>query len=90
MTEKGEKESVKIICENDINILVPKGEGEIKKDTQIYESLKAPFEKGKKAGEIVVYVNGEEKGRSNIVASEGCEKISLVKMIEKIMALWAV
>lgn len=90
MTEKGEKESVKIICENDINILVSKGEGEIKKDTQIYESLKAPFEKGKKAGEIVVYVNGEEKGRSNIVASEGCEKISLVKMIEKIMALWAV
>lgn len=90
MTEKGEKESVKIICENDINILVPKGEGEIKKDTQIYESLKAPFEKGKKAGEIVVYVNGEEKRRSNIVASEGCEKISLVKMIEKIMALWAV
>lgn len=90
MTEKGEKESVKIICENDINILVPKGEGEIKKDTQIYESLKAPFEKGKKAGEIVVYVNGEENGRSNIVASEGCEKISLVKMIEKIMALWAV
>lgn len=90
MTEKGEKESVKIICENDINILLPKGEGEIKKDTQIYESLKAPFEKGKKAGEIVVYVNGEEKGRSNIVASEGCEKISLVKMIEKIMALWAV
>lgn len=90
MTEKGEKESVKIICENDINILVPKGEGEIKKDTQIYESLKAPFEKGKKAGEIVVYVNGEEKGRNNIVASEGCEKISLVKMIEKIMALWAV
>lgn len=90
MTEKGEKESVKIICENDINILVPKGEGEIKKDTQIYESLKAPFEKGQKAGEIVVYVNGEEKGRSNIVASEGCEKISLVKMIEKIMALWAV
>lgn len=90
MTEKGEKESVKIICENDINILVPKGEGEIKKDTQIYERLKAPFEKGQKAGEIVVYVNGEEKGRSNIVASEGCEKISLVKMIEKIMALWAV
>ncbi len=89
MTEKGEKESVKIICENDINILVPKGEGEVKKDTQIYESLKAPFEKGEKAGEIVVYVNGEEKGRSNIVASEGCEKVSLVKMIEKIMTLWA-
>ena len=87
--EKGEKEEIDIISSEDISILSKKGDAEVQKELTIYESLKAPFEKGEKAGEIVFTQNGEEKGRCDIVAAEGCEKVNIFQMMGKIMDKWA-
>ena len=87
--KKGEKEEIEVVSERDITILLEKGEEVLQKDVVIYESLEVPVEKGEKAGEITVIRNGKEVGKSDIVTLEGCEKISLGKMMEKVMKKWA-
>ncbi len=44
---------------------------------EIAENINAPFEKGTKLGEIIYYYEGEEMGRSDIIASEAVEKAGL-------------
>ena len=86
--KKGEKDTVDVVSEKDITVLLEKGEEGLQKEVVIYESLEVPFEKGEKAGEIAVIRNGKEVGKCDIVTLEGCEKISLGKMMGKVMKKW--
>ena len=85
----GMADEVLIETERGINILTEKGGGEITKDVIIYESLKAPFEKGKKAGEIIYYTDGKEVARTDIVAAEGCQKADIFKVLSNVIEIWA-
>jgi len=86
--EKGEKNAVDTEAQKDVTVLLPKGESEIHKEVVLYENVKAPFEKGMKVGELIFTRDGKEVGRCEVVTSEGCGKITIGKMMEKLIEKW--
>ena len=72
---KGVLSKVNLILEEDVGVLVKKGEGEnIEQIINIDENLTAPISEGQKVGEVIYSLNGEEVGRTNIVTEKGIEK----------------
>ncbi len=65
---------------------VKKGaENSFESKLEIAENINAPFDKGTKLGEIIYYYEGEEIGRSDIVASDAVEKATLGDTIINIL-----
>ena len=72
---KGINSSVNLVLESDIGALLKKGEDKnIEQIINIDENLVAPLYEGQKVGEIINKLNGEEIGKSNIVAEKTVEK----------------
>ena len=72
---KGVLSKVNLILEEDVGVLVKKGEGgNIEQIINIDENLTAPISEGQKVGEVIYSLNGEEVGRTNIVTEKGIEK----------------
>ena len=72
---KGINSSVNLVLESDIGALLKKGEDKnIEQIINIDENLVAPLYEGQKVGEIIYKLNGEEIGKSNIVAEKTVEK----------------
>lgn len=72
---KGVNSSVNLVLESDIGALLKKGEDKnIEQIINIDENLVAPLYEGQKVGEIIYKLNGEEIGKSNIVAERTVEK----------------
>ena len=72
---KGVNSSVNFVLESDIGALLKKGEDKnIEQIINIDENLVAPLYEGQKVGEIIYKLNGEEIGKSNIVAEKTVEK----------------
>ena len=72
---KGVLSKVNLILEENVGVLVKKGEGgNIEQVINIDENLTAPISEGQKVGEVIYTLNGEEVGRTNIVAEKGIEK----------------
>ena len=72
---KGVLSKVNLILEENVGVLVKKGEGgNIEQVINIDENLTATISERQKVGEVIYTLNGEEVGRTNIVAEKGIEK----------------
>ena len=72
---KGVTSKVNLILENDVGILIKKGEDKnIEQTINLEENIAAPINEGQKMGEVIYTLNGEEVGRTNIVAEASVEK----------------
>jgi len=87
MIEKGKENKVKIVAKEDLKVLVKKGEeAQVKKEIILPKTVKAPFEKGAKVGEITITnEKGENLGKVDLVTEMACKKASVFDTFEKIM-----
>ena len=60
----------------------------LEEEIKISESISAPFEEGSKIGEIIYTMNGEERGRCDVVTSQGVEKASIATMVKRMLKKW--
>ena len=66
---KGVTPKLNLVIENDVGILVKKGEDKnIEQIVNIDENISAPVTQGQKLGEMIFTLNGQEIGRSNLIA----------------------
>ncbi|MFC4767284.1 D-alanyl-D-alanine carboxypeptidase family protein [Effusibacillus consociatus] len=87
--DKGYPAVIPMIAGDTVGILMKKGE---KKDsfTQKVEFLpvRAPLKKGDVVGHVVVYKNGLEIGRTEILAAQDVDKAGVASMFKRTMASW--
>ena len=50
--------------------------------------MDAPVKKGEKIGEVVYLINGEEVGRTDLIAAENVEKADISTMLERMLKIW--
>ncbi|WP_432664811.1 D-alanyl-D-alanine carboxypeptidase family protein [Wukongibacter baidiensis] len=85
--EKGKLDKINIVAKEELKVLVRKGgEGDVKKEIIIPESVKAPFKKGDKVGEILVTNSkGENLGKVDLVTENECKRASIFNTFGKIL-----
>lgn len=87
---KGIDKSVEGIFENDVGILVRKGEtSNINQTISINESISSPIDQGQKLGEVVYSLGNEKLISVNVIAKENVKKINMVTMLIKICGKWS-
>lgn len=87
--EKGVINSINAIYENDSGSLIKKGEtDQIKQEIQLETSVTAPIEKGQILGNVVYTLNGEEVGKSAIVAEDGVKRQSYMNSASFVFWKW--
>ena len=78
---KGVTEKTEVIAEKGFSVVAKKGGGNtLEYDIEIMPFIKAPFEAGKKAGEIIYRMGDKEVGRVDIVTANGAEKMGFAEM----------
>ena len=86
---KGVTSKVNLVIENNVGILVRKGEDkDIEQTINLEENLAAPIYEGQKVGEIIYTLNGKEVGRTNIVAETSVEKKTFFSMTSYVYRNW--
>lgn len=86
---KGSSLKVYAVAENDISVLLNKGEEKnIKKTAELPEVVKAPLKKGEKIGELVISINDAEIGRHNLVCDTDVNKSSFVNNLRNSFIYW--
>ena len=86
---KGVNSKVNLVLESDVGLLLKKGDDKnIEQTVNISENLTAPIYEGQKVGEIVYTLNGEEVGRSNIVAETTVEKKTFFSIASYVYRNW--
>lgn len=86
---KGVTSKVNLIVENDVGILLKKGEDKnIEQTINMEENITAPVYEGQKVGEIVFTLNNEEVGRTNIVAEKAVEKKTFFSISAYLYTNW--
>lgn len=50
--------------------------------------MDAPVKKGEKVGEVIYLINGEEVGRTDLIAAENVERADISTMLERMLKLW--
>ena len=86
---KGVTSKVNLIVENDVGILLKKGEDKnVSQTINLDENLSAPVYEGQKVGEIVFTLNNEEIGRTNIVAEKAIEKKTFFSISAYVYMNW--
>ncbi|MCL2406891.1 MAG: D-alanyl-D-alanine carboxypeptidase [Defluviitaleaceae bacterium] len=87
--EKGENELVSAITDGKVSAVVAKGAGgEVEAKRNITAKMAAPVEAGQKLGEITYTYNGEEIGKSDVVAAEDVARAGFGDMMRKMPKLW--
>jgi len=86
---KGNKDTINVIIDNDINVLVKKGEEKlIERKIILPDKLSAPVKKGDLLGEIEILKNGEKIQNIPIIAQEDVEKATFLNNIYKAVRYW--
>ena len=86
---KGVTSKINLSFENDVGILLKKGEDkDIEQTVNIEENLSAPIAQGQKVGEVVYTLNGEEVGRTNVIAETGVEKKTFFSIASYVYRNW--
>ena len=86
---KGISEKVNLVFENDVGLLIKKGEDKnIEQTITATENLVAPISQGEKVGEVIYTLNGEEIGRTNIVAESTVEKKTFLTLATHVYQNW--
>ncbi|TCS76315.1 D-alanyl-D-alanine carboxypeptidase family protein [Effusibacillus lacus] len=87
--DKGSPGTIPLLAQDTIGILMKKGE---KKDAFTYRveyvPVKAPVQKGTVVGHVVIYKNGQETARSNIVAGQDVEKAGFGTIFKRTYGNW--
>ena len=86
---KGVTSKINISFENDVGVLLKKGEDKnIEQTVNIEENLSAPIAQGQKVGEVIYTLNGEEVGRTNVIAETGVEKKTFFSIASYVYRNW--
>lgn len=86
---KGVNSKVNLVLESDVGLLLKKGDDKnIEQTVNISENLTAPIYEGQKVGEVVYILNGEEVGRSNVVAETTVEKKTFFSIASYVYRNW--
>ena len=86
---KGVNSKVNLVLENDVGILIKKGEDKnIEQTINIDENISAPIYENQKVGEIIYTLNGEEVGKTNIVAEKSVEKKTFFSISAYVYEKW--
>ena len=86
---KGMADTVDVVVKEQISVLLKKDSGgDWETKTETIPFLDAPVKAGEKVGEVVYFINGEEKGRADLVTAETVEKADLWTMLERMLRLW--
>ena len=86
---KGVTSKINLSFENDVGVLLKKGEDKnIEQTVNIEENLSAPIAHGQKVGEVIYTLNGEEVGRTNVIAETGVEKKTFFSIASYVYRNW--
>ena len=87
--EKGVKNSVKMRPKEDVFVFTAKNDkSDIVIDFKPANKIKAPIRTGDVLGELIVYKNGVETGRTKAVAAENVEKKTYFDYVRDVAAGW--
>ena len=87
--DKGIKETVDAVFENDSGCLIKKGKSkDITSNISLDNTVSAPITKGQKLGEITYSIDNEIITKVNIVAKENVKKLTLVNMSARVIENW--
>lgn len=86
---KGNKTSINAVFDNDVNVLIRKGEEkQIEPKFILPDKISAPIAKGDKLGELLITKNGETIQNITIVSQEDVPKASFINNILKALRYW--
>lgn len=86
---KGVQECTDLILEDDVGLLLKKGQDkEIEQTVNIEENISAPIHEGQKFGEVVFTLEGKEIGRTNIIANKTINKKTFFSILSHIYEKW--
>ena len=86
---KGVKNSVDAILENQAGTLIEKGkESQISQSIELSNSIEAPVRQGDVIGKVTFSLDDNELSSVNLVASNNVDKINLFTMSKKIIYSW--
>ena len=86
---KGVTSKTNLITENDVGILIKKGEDKnIEQTINISENLAAPIAQGQKVGEIIYTLEGKELGKTNVIAQTAVEKKTFFSIAAYVYQNW--
>lgn len=83
---KGQKENVKIVAEERVGTIIPRGEDqgiEVKINTPEY--IQAPVKKGQQVGEAIILKDGKELRTIPLIAVEEIHQGTLLNMLTKVI-----
>ncbi|MBQ2270796.1 MAG: D-alanyl-D-alanine carboxypeptidase, partial [Firmicutes bacterium] len=84
--ERGIPETVEAVTEEEISVLVPKGQGTaVTPQVILNEGLKAPLEKGTVVGELKVYQGETLLGTWPLTAAEPVEQAGWLEMVRRMI-----
>ena len=87
--KKGLKSNITGILENDVNLLLKKGEkGKLEKTVKMDKDITAPVKEGQKIGEIIYAIEGKEVGTANIIANDNVNRATFIKLLLKMALEW--
>ena len=87
--QKGIKQSVEVIFEEDAGILIPKGQGQsISQTINLNDYIMAPIAEGETVGKVVYSLGEEQLLEVNLIAKEESKKINMFLMVGKIYENW--
>ena len=86
---KGIKNSVDAILEDDAGTLIEKGkEFQIFQEVTISDNISAPIKKGEKIGEVTFSLNGNILSSVNLIASSDVPQITFFSMCKRVIYSW--
>ena len=86
---KGDKNHVKVVSNNEISVLIKKGEDKsIRKEIKLPEILVAPIAKNQTIGEMLIYKEDKQIAKFPLVASIDVNKSSFIVNLRKSLEYW--
>ncbi|SHI93398.1 D-alanyl-D-alanine carboxypeptidase family protein [Lutispora thermophila] len=86
---KGNKPSINAMFEQDVNILIKKGEEkQLEAKLNLPDKISAPIAKGDKLGYVIITKNGETIQNIPIISQEDVPKASFINNILKALKYW--
>lgn len=81
----GFNKTANIIAKNEASVLIEKGKSDkITQETEIYENITAPVEKGQKVGEVKILLDGKQISNIDIIAAEQVPKLTLFNSFKRL------
>ncbi len=86
---KGMTDTVSGIVKEETSFLLKKESGkDWETAVEALPVMDAPVKKGEKVGEVIYLINGEEVGRTDLIAAENVERADISTMLERMLKLW--